>query len=149
VKPDSLQRLHDFYQPPAPSWMPRTIGWYLLFALLLVLIAWAAWRIVLAWRKNAYRRGAVRELDHLELSRLPALLKRAALAAWPRSKVASLSCESWITFLQTGDAPSAITEEVGRQLIELDYKSAKLTREEEARLRRAARHWIRSHRVRV
>src|SRR5215831_8115582 len=29
-----LGQLHDFYQPPPPSWVPQTIGWYVLFALL-------------------------------------------------------------------------------------------------------------------
>ena len=146
MKPATLDRLHDFYQPPAPSWAPQTIGWYVVFALLFLLAVWIAWRVFARWRHNRYRREALRELEQAALSGIPALLKRTALAAWPRKDVASLSGEPWLHFLeQTGGAGAR----AGAALLDVDYRGTTLTPEQEKAVRQEAAGWIRRHRVRV
>jgi hypothetical protein len=149
MKPGTLDHLHDFYQPPPPSWMPQTIGWYIVFGLLALLAVWAAWRMLMRWRHNRYRREALRELEHTEVSGIPVLLKRVALAAWPREQVAPLSGESWLQFLETHGGKGAFAKDTGRLLVELDYHQAAPTDADEHAIREAAGDWIRRHRVRV
>lgn len=110
----SLQNLNDIVLPGPAPWWPPAPGWYLLTALLLAGLLYLAIRWWRGWRKNRYRRQALRELLAIradagggQLEKLPALLKQAALAAWPREKVASLSGTTWHRFLDetanTGD----------------------------------------------
>ena len=149
MKPDALAKLHDFSQPAPPSWLPQTAGWYAVFALLLLLLAWIVWKGWARWRRNRYRREALRELEHIRTSAIPALLKRTALAAWPREKVASLSGESWLRFLDTHGRNSSFSESPSHLLLDLEYRGGSLTAEEEHALRQMAGHWIRSHHVRT
>lgn len=110
----SLSQLADVVQPPPVSWMPQTLGWKVLGALLLVLFLWLMWRGVRRWFRNRYRREALAELRRLELrwqddpetgavvlAALPALVKRCALAAWPREQVAGASGAQWAQFIQS------------------------------------------------
>jgi len=110
----SLSQLADIVQPAPVSWMPQTLGWKVLGALLLVLFLWLMWRGVRRWFRNRYRREALAELRRLELrwqddpetgavvlAALPALVKRCALAAWPREQVASASGAQWAQFIQS------------------------------------------------
>ncbi len=153
MKPDPLSKLHDFYKPPAPSWMPQTIGWYVVFGLLLLLAAWLAWRVLANWRHNRYRREALRQLKYASVSEIPVLLKRTALAAWKREEVASLSGEPWLEFLNRHAAASSSSrrklDEAESHLVELDYRGATIDHEQETVIRRRADEWIRRHRVRV
>ena len=128
--------------------MPQTIGWYVVFGLLFLLAAWAVWRIFASWRHNRYRREALRELEHADISAIPVLLKRTALAAWPREQVASLSGEPWLRFLETSGGDFSLRGP-GRLLLILDYDAGSLTPEEEHDLRQTAATWIRRHRVRA
>jgi hypothetical protein len=149
MKPSALYHLHDFYQPQPPSWMPHTVGWYFVFALVVVFAAWPAWRAWAHWRRNRYRRVAIRELKTIEASAIPSLLKRTALAAWPREQVASLSAEQWLRFLEKHAPGKELSKEAGRLLVEVDYREARLTAEQEIALRKAAGDWIRGHRARA
>lgn len=153
MKASALSQLHDFYQPPPPSWTPQTVGWYVLFGLLCLLAVWIAWRIFARWKRNRYRREALRELQHADISAIPVLLKRTALAAWPRERVASLSGEPWLQFLdQTGGAGTlarSAGNRAGADLLDLDYRGTTPTPEQEKSIRQTAADWIRSHRVRV
>lgn len=149
MKSKALDQLHDFYQPPAPSWMPQTIGWYVVFGLLAVLAVWAVWRLLMRWRHNRYRREALRELEHTDVSGIPVLLKRVALAAWPREQVAALSGERWLQFLEAHGGKGAFPNDTKRLLVELDYRNAAASSADERTIREAAGDWIRRHRVRV
>ena len=88
-----LDKLHDFYQPPPPSWRPQTIGWYVVFAIAALLLLWLVVHLMRRWIANRYRREAMRELVSANPEQLSELLKRTALSAWPREKVAALSGE--------------------------------------------------------
>jgi Domain of unknown function (DUF4381) len=142
MKPDALAKLHGLYQPPLPSWLPQTMGWYVLFAVATLLLAFGAWRGWRHWRANRYRREALRELEHMDIAEVPALLKRTALAAWPRDQVASLSGERWIAFL---DAHGGFSSTYGQVLLDLDYRASGTSANDEATLRRVAAEWIRNH----
>ncbi len=144
-----LAKLHDFDQPVPPSWIPQTIGWYVVFALLALLIVWMAWRVMTNWRRNRYRSEALRELETAEISEIPALLKRTALAAWPRERVASLTGEQWLAFLDAHGKRGSFSTEPGKALLDVAYRSVQLSPDQASALRKVAREWIRGHRVRT
>ena len=134
---DPLAGLADIVTPPPVSWLPQTWGWAVLGAVLLVLLAWMLWR----WRKrreaNRYRREALGELERISLNEVPALLKRTALAAWPREQVAALSGAEWVAFLKVEGGLADL-------LNDAEYRSASLSNEE---IKAATRRWIEEHHV--
>ena len=99
----SILDLRDIVMPaPAGPWPPVPFVWVLLGAVcfgLAVLI----WRIIVRRRAGAYRRQGLARLSQMEprlltkgeeaaaLADLSVLLKRVALAAFPRRQVASLA----------------------------------------------------------
>jgi hypothetical protein len=118
-----VNELVDIVTPPPPSWMPQTAGWLVLGVLLLVAMLWLAWRFVRRWHAERFRRTALKELAALRrtldgapgeriavLLALAELLKRLALAEWPRQTVAALSGPAWREFLQSraGKAQDAV-----------------------------------------
>lgn len=142
-----LNKLHDFYQPPPPAWTPHTIGWYVLFSILGSFALWMVFRSVRRWLANRYRREALRELELLPRTQLSSLLKRTALAAWPREKVAALTGDAWLNFLNTTADDNLFQQTPGDRLEELALRPTDLSGEDERRLRQMAAEWIRRHRV--
>jgi hypothetical protein len=159
----ALQRLHESPLPGPVSWMPQTIGWYVVVGLLLLAMARVACACVRRHRKNEYRRAALRELDVVErdwqrqdrraetLAAIPDLLKRAALSAYPRAEVASLSGDAWLSFLDRTLGSAAFASAEGRVLCELAYapasRLAQLPDESIRAALRLARRWISAHRA--
>ena len=98
--PASLQNLHDIVVPPPVSFWPPAPGWYLVAGLLLLLILVLLLRVVIRYRRNAYRRAALAKLASASsLPQIATLLKRVALAAYPRTQVASLTGDAWLNWL--------------------------------------------------
>jgi len=108
--PADLGNLRDIALPPPVPWWPPAPGWWILAAALLAVAAVLVLRRLAHWRADAYRRAALRELAALEAAAggmpaaelaaaVSALLKRTALAAFPRADCASLSGAAWIDFL--------------------------------------------------
>ena len=130
-------------------WWPLAPGWWVVMALALVLLFVASWHFLSARRKNAYRRYALVELETIRdhPRALPALLKRVALTAYPRSEVAALSGERWIAFLNR-EAPGCFDASTGTLLISLAYRERQGGAEAEqdvGRLIDSVRHWIQQH----
>jgi Domain of unknown function (DUF4381) len=142
-----LDQLHDFYQPSPPAWTPQTAGWYILFAILGLLMLWLAVHLVRRWFANRYRREALRALPLLEPSEFSALLKRTALAVWPREKVASLSGATWLKFLNGSTGHEFFRHAPADQIEELALRPQTLSQEDEQALRATVASWIRRHRV--
>ena len=144
----SRMAMHDLLLPaPVPLW-PATPACYLLGALLLLALlwlGWRAWRAWRAWRRNAYRRAALRSLKTVQdPAETAAILKRAALAAWPRARVASLAGADWAAFLRRSAPRARLTEATALALAQLAYAPTP-----DGELREAARRWIRLHDPRV
>jgi len=104
----NLANLNDIVGPaPVSSW-PLAPGWYVLIAVAAVgalVLTGLLWR---RWRRNAYRRTGLVELQRIAEGRgeplavvaaLSVLLKRVALVVFPRSEVAPLAGEEWVAFL--------------------------------------------------
>src|SRR5262245_4153617 len=105
--PASLERLHDIVLPIPAPWWPAAPAWYLLGGLLALFLCASVWTLIAIWRRNAYRRAGLAELERLEsqlnhsdsMPKLAELVKRVALAAYPRERVASLTGNPWLSFL--------------------------------------------------
>ncbi|UCF67659.1 MAG: DUF4381 domain-containing protein [Acidobacteriota bacterium] len=161
----ALENLHDIVLPEPVAWTPQTAGWWLLLTIAVLISGWAVWVGLRRRHRNAYRRAALSQLDGIEaalrepstraeaLAQLPVLLKRTALSFCRREKVASLSGERWLAFLDASYGSDAFTTGPGRMLPRLAYASpASVAAIEQADLDdlvRLVRTWIRRHRVRV
>ncbi|MBO9515194.1 MAG: DUF4381 domain-containing protein [Variovorax sp.] len=160
-----LKELADLRQPPPPSWLPQTQGWAILGALLLLAALWAGWRAWRRYRARRYRREALAALAAFEasldagaveraraLAGAAALLKRTALAAWPREQVAALSGEAWGRFLgaHAGSAPEAAGR-LAPVVNDIEYQGeaalAALPAQEARAFFGACRQWIAGHRA--
>lgn len=136
--PASLSNLRDIVVPPPVSFWPPAPGWWIVGAACVVAAGLAIAALVRRHRRNAYRREALRALETAEAADISAILKRAALAAFPREQVASLSGSAWLAFLdRTGGTHFAQTA-----LAALPYGG---TGDREAILAEA-RRWIARHR---
>ncbi len=155
----ALRSLHDIALPEPISWLPQTWGWVALAELLVIALLSAFLIWLRHYRRNAYRREALHLLDAIEadirnqtsrekgVHELSELLKRTALAAWPRGDVASLTGRAWIERLNAngGDGALAVL------LDDLEYHNgtdiAALPAETTDELILNSRRWIRRHHV--
>lgn len=154
-----LAQLQEIPLPEPVPYVPRTIGWAVIAALLLLALVFVCWRTVRHRRLNAYRREALAELDRIDasarhdassISTVPALLKRTAIAATSREAVASLSGDEWLRFLDRTMKGEAFQKGAGRWLPLLAYADSsppELSADEQRALIELARRWIRTHRA--
>lgn len=159
--PGDLSNLIDIVEPAAVPFWPLAPGWYGLFGLVVVTAVVAAFLARRRHHARAYRRAALAALDRIggeldardeqALRALPSIVKRTALAAFPRSEVASLSGTSWLEFLDDTAGTKDFTKGEGRHLVSLAYDPslpAELDAGRQAKLLDAVRHWILRHEVR-
>jgi hypothetical protein len=148
-----LARLHDILMPaPLSSWWPLAPGWLLLAAAASMLLAFWLWRLARRRQAARYRREALAELVTLgrgngapaeRVTATLTLLKRAALAAYPREEVASLTGEAWWRFLDQTAGATLFAGGLGAEAERMLYAQAG---ELPPSLQQAAEQWIRRHR---
>ncbi|MGV2988557.1 DUF4381 domain-containing protein [Vibrio sp. E150_011] len=63
-----LRELIDIDVPVPVSWVPQTVGWKIVAALLFALLMWAGYRWINRWWNNRYRNEAIHELVRINLS---------------------------------------------------------------------------------
>ena len=132
----SLENLRDIVVPePPPLWPPAPGVWVLLVIALAVIIT-----LFLLWRRartqHAYRRAGLALLSDARTAReINVILKRVALAAWPRPEVAPLYGDDWTSFLD-GSCEQARFSSLG---------AVDDVGEPPRELRSMARQWIQHH----
>jgi hypothetical protein len=133
----SLANLRDIAVPePPPLWPPAPGVWVLLIVIAVVVTA-----LIVFWRRrwvdNAYRRAGLALLADARTHRdVNIVLKRVALAVFPRPEVAPLYGTDWAAFLDhscPGVRFSSLAD------VEDDAEATR-------RVRSLARTWIRRHR---
>jgi hypothetical protein len=140
--------LRDIHEPALPSLWPPAPGWWLLAAVLLVLLMWLArlgWR---AWRRLRLRQRVLRELAALPatddcallVAGVSALLKRVALRRFDRERVAKLTGAGWLAFLDRTGGNGQFAEGPGRVLEQGPY--APTSDCDAPALRALARVWL-------
>lgn len=138
-----IEQLIEPAEPPPISMLPQTWGWAVLAGLLLAALAFGIWRWQCHRRANAYRREALRLLaaagdDPADIARI---LRRTALAAYPRENVAGLTGAAWLSFLDRQVGGTAFAEGAGSILARAPYRAAT----PDPQLTRLAEGWIRRH----
>ena len=153
---DPVAGLIDIPLPPPVSLWPQT--WTLRIALALVIACAVAglWRFIHHRRANRYRREALAELDRIggsrgtgesgeQLAELSLLVRRTALAAFPRETVAPLAGPAWLAFLDRSYGGQGFSEGAGRLLASAPYQRAPLGSGELRSLAVLVRQWIKVH----
>lgn len=151
--PQLFELLHDNAMPEAVSMFPATSAWLVLAGwvggvLLLIAVRW--WQ---QWQKNRYRRDAMELLDQIaddesadpaiSAQRIAAVLKRTALAAYPREAVAPLYGEAWSAFLVDSCNHDQLVARHAAALGNAAYAPGADGRS----LLRPARRWVEVHRA--
>lgn len=151
--PQLLDLMNDLVLPEPVSWMPQTIGWLVTAIWLVAIAVSAGWYGFRRWQKNRYRREALAELASLEAQaktdpsaaagEIAALVKRTALAAFPRRTVANLHSADWARFLCDSAGGDAQVEHAAAQIAVAAYR----TDVDGNALVAPARRWIEVHRA--
>ena len=126
--------LNALQLPEAPGFWPLPWGWWsLLLAMVLLIIAIVG---VWKWRKRRLRAKkaaiALLNLENTTISPSGAMeiVRQAVLSYYPRGRVAKLSGESWLSFLDSQVSEPIFTPS-GEDWLEALYKSEQHTNREE------------------
>ena len=96
----SLDHLRDIVIPEPPPLWPLAPGMWVLLGLIFLALLLIAWRWRAARKRNAYRKAGLVLLNTARSTQdISVLMKRVALAAFPREAVASLYGDEWTAFL--------------------------------------------------
>ena len=148
---DLLSQLRDIHLPEPVSWWPPAPGWWLVaFVTLAALSAFLYFlrrRIV----KNRYRKVALKMLSELDgqdnglvqLEEISALLRRVAIQAFGREKVAVLAGEAWLAFLDKTGRTTDFSTGVGRVLGSDLYRPS--VEADVGQVQLIAKKWIKEH----
>ena len=154
---DPLSALRDIHMPPEPGLWPPAPGWWLL-ALLLLLLAGglAIWRSRAARRSRPQREAlralaalrtalAAGEASHRIAAESACLLRRAALAKFPRRQVAGLTGRAWLEFLGAQGGGPAFAAGNAELLVSAPY-APRSGADEAEQVIEICERWIRTNR---
>ncbi len=145
-----LDLLKDPVVPDPVSFLPQTKGWWVVLAWLAAVSLVLAWGGIRRWQRNRYRREALRTLRAIEQAsdestagQIATLLRQTALAAYPRSEVASLYGNEWAEFLKSSSRNDRLVKKSASDLASAAYRADADT----SLLVKPARRWIQVHRA--
>jgi hypothetical protein len=144
--PQLLEQMHDLVEPERVALWPVTPGWWIVAAWLLAVLGLLGWRARQRWVANRYRREALAQLDAgaaRSAAELAALLRRTALAVYPRETVAGLHGDAWARFLVDTAGGDASVAAAAPELVRAPYGG----NVDVAPLLAPARRWIELHRA--
>jgi hypothetical protein len=152
---DPVAGLIDIPLPPEISLWPATWPARIAAVALLTATVVALWQFARHRRANRYRREALVELSRIGrapqesrqglLTELTLLVRRTALAAFPRGKVAPLFGPAWLSFLDRSYGGQEFSQGVGSLLVSGPYQQISPTDAEMKSLVALVRRWIRRH----
>lgn len=131
---DALAQLKDIQLPAPVGWWPLAPGWYCLMVLGFLLIVGSTVVIYRRHRNALPKKQALSLLKiytvqykqdrnaQLASARISELLKRVALAYFPRQQVASMHGQAWVTFLNQ-TAKGVNFEPVKGMLLDSPFKN--------------------------
>ncbi|HEY7230819.1 MAG TPA: DUF4381 domain-containing protein [Pseudolabrys sp.] len=149
VPDDPVAGLIDIPLPAEVSLWPQTWALWILIALLIVGLAAATIWLARRWHANRYRRAALADLDRIMRSAQPTagalelLVRRTALAEFPRETIAPMSGAAWLSFLDKSYGGQEFSTGAGRALALAPYAPAPA--EDTSALADLVRRWIRTH----
>lgn len=143
----SIEQLTELSLPAPVSYWPQTWGWGVLLGVVVLALLVLAGRKWLRWRRDAYRREALVQLDTLEdLRELPELLKRVALSmplpVEEQQRIPTLHGAEWQDFLQR-HARGPIPDDLAQRLAQMAYCTAS----QDPQLLAQCKVWVEQHHV--
>ena len=141
MQPDvSSIPIRDIHLPEPVSWWPPALGWWILLALIMCLVALVIW---LNKRRQLFRlrNAAMSELDAIYQTyqkqynatqfaqELSALLRRICISYFPNSETAGLAGNAWLEFLDSllsskhNKSGQKFADGVGQVLVSAPYQS--------------------------
>lgn len=149
----TLEQLRDIQLPPPPGFWPPAQGWWLLAGVILalLLVLWFSRRTRLRRRR---RRQVWAELERLEqawqqdgdsrgfVAALSALLRRVAMIGHDRHRVAALTGEPWLRFLDHACSHKEFVAGVGAHLMDGPYRQVTLEADQTRALYQLVRVWV-------
>ena len=155
MQSDPLAQLRDIRLPTDISWWPLAPGWWVLMILAALTIGWLILSLTKRYRSRLYRRQALAQLQHIELSadnQLVAIfetLKQTANIAYPNQHFSSLGIAKFIAFLQDS-CNIAVFDDLPDDLGPALY-SSQSTEQKVLRLKvlTSAKIWVAKHRIEV
>lgn len=156
----SLTNMQDILEPVAVPFWPLAPGAWILIILLVLWAGIGFGLLFLNHRKNLYRRLALSELAEIHgncertgkketIMAVASLLKRVALTAFRRERVASLTGQEWYGFLSTTMGTRSFSQSSGQLLTtDLHQSSEQLELLSEKQLKELfiqAEVWIKKH----
>ncbi|WP_161499990.1 DUF4381 domain-containing protein [Bradyrhizobium sp. AC87j1] len=155
MPPDPVTGLIDFPLPREVSLWPQTWEARLSVVVLLIAVIAGIWSFARHRCLTRYRREALSELRRIgraqdgsreqTLASLALLVRRTALAGYPREQVAPLFGPHWLDFLDRGYGGTEFSQGVGRLLVSGPYQQSAPTKVELQSLIVLVRRWIRGH----
>ena len=147
--------LGPLYEPDAVRFSFETPGWYLLAGLLLLVAAFLFFRWLKLYRKNAYRRDALKTIARIEqnsqnqnevnqLNDTLVLLKLVAMEAFGRQQVAQLYGDDWLEFLESKGKNTPFTH-YKQHIINSLYDTISVDLKETRTLIELSKQWINTH----
>ncbi|MAL83233.1 MAG: hypothetical protein CMF11_02610 [Idiomarina sp.] len=98
----SLEQLNDIIEPGQAGWWPPSWLTIAVVATLLAGVLVLATVLFRRWQKSKVRKAAMKQLlqqKDANIEQITVLLKRAALAYYPRELVATKHSRTWLVFL--------------------------------------------------
>jgi Ca-activated chloride channel family protein len=152
---DPVAGLIDIPLPPEASLWPQTWPARIATVVLLAAIVVALWQFLRHRYLNRYRREALAELNKIArtgepsarelVTRLSLLVRRTALAAFPREEVAPLAGPAWLAFLDRTSDGAEFSRGAGRWLASAPYARAEPDDAQQTAFIDLVGHWIRGH----
>ncbi len=130
---DPLAQLRDIHLPPDPALWPPAPGWWVLCLFLVVAVTLAIFWSARFIERHRPIRHARKLLQNIPvnvagnekvavLQQMSQLVRRFAVYRFGSQRVASLSGESWLVFLDQSTGGTDFTQGVGRILAEGPYQ---------------------------
>ncbi len=149
-------QLRDIHMPQEPPLWPPALGWWLMAALLMVLLVWTVWVAVRHHRLYRQRQRILAMLGDLEqesgdkvtpqrIAQISILLRRLALMRYPRRQVAALTGTDWLGFLDESGGDGNFCKGPGQVLASGPYQSALITDLDTRALGALVRNWVKKN----
>lgn len=121
------QDINTVIEPVRVSYWPLQPGWYLLIAIVLILLLLMVWKRYKRWLKDAYKREAIKSIQTLSndnnfFFQLNQIIKAVAINSYGREKVASLAGKEWTTFLQKSEETVVFSSNILKSLESQQYQ---------------------------
>lgn len=152
--PGDLANLADLALPPAISFWPPAAGVWIVAGAAAAAVAVAGFRALQRYRADAYLRRATEAIDAAVRGgdapgAVSAVLKRAAMVAYDRERVASLTGSSWVAFIRETAPPGKSMDRLVGGLGALFTAREAVPEQDRTVLAAEAKTWLRGQRGRV